>query len=63
MYFRMGWSWGIRLKGVVDYRILIVEVDDGKDPMLPCPDVNWDDHKVIVSENFKFLGPSFDIII
>ena len=63
MYFRMGWSYGIRLDGVVYHRPLLLEVNDGKDPVIPCRNVNWDDHKVIMLENFKFRGPCFDIVM
>jgi len=63
MYFRVGWSYGLRLDGVVYHRILFLEVEDGQDPVIPCRDVDWDDHKVIMLEDFKVLGPSFDIIV
>ena len=63
MYFWVSWPCDIHLYGVIYRRLFFLEVDDSKDPVIPCRDVDRDDHKVILLENIKFHGPSFDIVI
>ena len=63
MYFWMSWLCVILLDGVVDRRLFSLEVNDSKDPVVPSPNMDRDDHKVILLENFKFRGPAFDIVV
>ncbi len=63
VYFWVSWPCGIPLDGVVYHRLFLLEVNDSKDPVVPCRNVDRDDHKVILLEDFKFRGPTFDIVM